>query len=316
MFFKALFLIASLCSFSVFAIPQWVNTPPSPAGYLVGIGLGEDVRTSKQAAITDVAMALNSNVSSAVSSTATTSGMIGSFDTSSTQSVVSENVLLPQISWENIESENGIVYTMAKVRISEVVDLYERNLNITLKPFSNILNKQQIDLNDYVFLIANQSALTSSAKRAAAISSRSVPAVNHHQNIETLFSKKNEFIGSTCFNVKKSNDRMADKIYLPSIESAIQSSRFKLQKGHDCIPVKFRAKTERTGKTVANVTMQISIGQPAAVSKVIKFKGQSGGSYKSAMMDAADNFSNYFIGDKALLVSLLNESGNTIEIEL
>lgn len=316
MFVKILLFIVSFCSFPVFAIPQWVNTPPSPAGYLVGIGLGEDVSTSKQAAIADIAMALNSNVSSAVSSTAKTSGMIGSFDTSSTHSVVSAGVLLPQISWDNIDAENGIVYTMAKVRISEVVDLYERNLNIALKSFTNILSKQQIDLNDYLFLLANQPVLDLSAKRAAAISSRSTSAIKHHQNIETLYLKKNKFVGSICFNVKKSNDRMADKIYLPSIESAIQSSRFKLQSGNDCIPVKFRAKTERTGKTVANVTMQISIGQPAAVSKVIKFKGQSGGSYKSAMMDAADNFSNHFIGDKALLASLLSASGNTIEIGL
>lgn len=316
MFTKVLLFTVSLCSFSVFAIPQWVNTPPSQSDYLIGIGLGEDVIKSKQAAIADIATALNSNVSSIISSTAKTSGMSGSYETSSTHSVVSEDVLFPQISWDNIEAENGIVYTMAKVRISEVVDLYERNLNIALKPFTNILNKQQIDLNDYLFLIANQSALDLFAKRAVAISSRSVPAVNYHQNIETLYSQINEFIGSTCFNVKKSNDRMADKIYLPSIESAIQSSRFKLQNDTDCIPVKFRAKTERSGKTIANVTMQIYIGQPTIVSKVIKFKGQSGGSYKSAMMDAADNFSNYFIGDKALLASLLNESGNTIEIGL
>lgn len=316
MFAKTLLFIVSFCSFSVFAIPQWVNTPPSPSGYLIGIGLGEDVSSSKQAAIADIAMALNSNVSSAVSSTANTSGMNGSFDTSSSHSVVSDDVLLPQIRWDNVAAENGIVYTMAKVRIADVIDLYESHLNIALKPFNNILVKQQIDLNDYLFLLANQQSLALSATRAGAISSLSAAAADYHQNIETLYSKKNEFIGSTCFNVKKSNDRMADKIYLPSIESAIQSSRFKLKSGNDCIPVKFRAKTERTGKTVANVTMQIHIGQPATVSKVIKFKGQSSGSYKSAMMDAADNFTNYFVDDKTLIASLLNDSGNTIEIGL
>lgn len=316
MFNNALILIVSLCSLPVFSMPQWVNTPPSQLGYLIGIGLGEDVIKSKQAAIADIASSLNSNVSSSVSSTANTSGISGSFDTSSTNSVVSDDVLLPKISWDNVAAENGIVYTMAKVRIADVIDLYESHLNIALKPFNNILVKQQIDLNDYLFLLSNQQLLALSATRAGSISSLSATAADYHQNIETLYSKQNEFIGSTCFKVKKSNDRMADKIYLPSIESAIQSSRFMLQDGKNCIPVRFRAKTERSGNTVANVTMQIHIGQPAAVSKMIKFKGQSNGSYKSAMMDAADNFSNYFVDDRTLIASILNESGNTIEIGL
>jgi len=316
MFNNLMFLIVSICSLSVLAMPQWASAPPNQPGYLIGIGIGDDVVKSKQAAIADIANALNSNVSSSISSTVKTSGMAGSLDTLSTNSVVSEGVLLPKISWDKIDADNGIVYSMAKVRTADVVELYESNLSIALKPFNNILTKQKIDLNEYLFLLANQQSLALSATRAGAISSLSATAAGYHQNIETLYSKQNEFIGSTCFNVKKSNHRMADKIYLPSIESAIQSSRFTLRSSNNCIPVKFRAKTERTGKTVANVTMQIHIGQPATVSKVIKFKGQSNGSYKSAMMDAADNFANYFIDDKRLITSLLNESGNTIEIGL
>lgn len=297
-----------------FAAPDWAENPPSQEGYIIGVGLGEDITKAKQDAISSIARTLNSNVTSSVSSRAMTSGAEGAHKTLSTNAISSEDVLLPHISWVEMVTQEGISYAIGKVSKSEVITLYEDNLNIALKPFGHILKKQKIDLNDYLFLLANKSKLDLSAKRASSVASSSTKASNYHRDIEVLLTKQNAFIGTTCFNVKKSNDRMADKIYLPSIESAIQSSRFLLNNTNNCIPVKFRAKTERTGKTVANVTMQIHIGQPATVSKVIKFKGQSSGSYKSAMMDAADNFSNYFVDDKTLIASLLNEPGKTIEI--
>ncbi|QFI38245.1 hypothetical protein FR932_10495 [Moritella marina ATCC 15381] len=299
-----------------FAAPDWAENPPSQEGYIIGVGLGEDITKAKQGAISSIARTLNSNVTSSVSSRAMTSGTEGAHTTLSTNAISSEDVLLPHITWVEMVTQEGVSYAIGKVSKSEVIALYEDNLNIALKPFGHILSKQKIDLNDYLFLLANKSKLDLSAKRASSVASSSTKASNYHRDIEVLLTKQNAFIGSACFNVKKSNDRMADKIYLPSIESAIQSSQFVLKDDKDCTPVRFRSKTERTGKTVANVVMQIDIGQPALVSKVIKFKGQSSGSYKSAMMDAANNFSNYFIDNTGLLNSLLNESANTIEITL
>jgi hypothetical protein len=300
----------------VFAAPNWAENPPRQDGYIIGVGLGEDITKAKQDAISSIARALNSNVTSSVSSRAITSGTEGSHATLSTNVISSEDVLLPNISWVEMITEEGVSYAIGKVSKDEVIALYEDNLSIALKPFGHILNKHKIDLNDYLFLLSNKNKLDLSAKRARSVASSSTKASNYHRDIETLLTKQNAFIGSTCFNIKKSHDRMADKIYLPSIESAIQSSQFVLKDDKACTPIRFRSKTERTGKTIANVVMQIDIGQPALVSKVIKFKGQSSGSYKSAMMDAADNFSNYFIANTGLLNSLLNESANTIEITL
>lgn len=309
-------ILVCLFSFSTSAAPDWVNNPLSQEGYIIGIGLGEDIAKAKQAAISDLANALYSNVNSVVLSKVVTSEATNSQETLSTNLITSEGVLLPSISWEDIAAENGIFYAMGKVSKVEVVALYEDNLAIALKPFGYILKKEKIDLNDYLFLLGNKKKLDLSAIRASSIASVSPEAVNYHHDIEAILTKQNQFIGSACFNVKKSHDRMADKIYLPSIESAIQSNQFILKDEAACTLVKFRTKTERTGKTVANVVMQIDIGQPAVVSKVIKFKGQSAGSYKSAMMDAADNFSNYFNENTGLLNALLNESARTIEITL
>jgi len=310
-----LIVLTFICK-SVFAAPDWAENPPNQEGYIIGVGLGEDITKAKQDAIASIARTLNSNVTSSVSSRAMTSGTEGTHTTESTNAIASEDVLLPHITWGEMVTQEGLSYAIGKVSKSEVIALYEDNLNIALKPFGHILSKQKIDLNDYLFLLANKSKLDLSAKRASSVASSSTKASNYHRDIEVLLTKQNQFIGSACFNVKKSHDRMADKIYLPSIESAIQSSQFVLKDDKACTPVRFRSKTERTGKTVANVVMQIDIGQPALVSKVIKFKGQSSGSYKSAMMDAANNFSNYFIDNTGLLNSLLNESANTIEITL
>jgi len=309
-------MVLALAFPPVFAAPDWAENPPSQDGYIIGVGLGENITKAKQAAVSDLAHALYSNVSSVVLSKVSITNMASSQETSSSSMIASEGVLLPNIRWEETATEGGISYAMGKVSKEEVIALYEDNLSVTLKPFGHILDKNQIDLNDYLFLLANKKKLNLSAIRASSIASESNKAQDYHHDIEVILTKQNEFVGSACFNVQKSHDRMADKIYLPAIESSIQSSQFVLKNDNKCTLVRFRSKTERTGKTVANVVMQIDIGQPAIVSKVVKFKGQSAGSYKSAMMDAADNFSNHFIENTGLLNALLNEAANTIEIAL
>jgi len=315
-FIKLIMLGSSLLSSCVFAAPEWVNNVQQKDGYIIGVGLAEDIAKAKQSATADIANTLYANVSSVFSSKAKTSGDTGLLETSSENIIESEDVLLPNIHWDKIEEFNGTYYALGSVKKSEIISLYKKNLSMALKPFENIQNKSVINLNDYLFLLAHKKTLNLSAKRASAIASLSSVGKIFHEQIYQLFSKQNKFVGSVCFNVKKSRDRLADKIYLPAIESAFQSDRFELSQKSACVPIKFRSKTERVDKKTAQVSMQLDIGQPVIVNKLIKFAGTSSGSYKSAMFDAADNFANYFINNGGLLNKLLNSPENVIEIAL
>lgn len=315
--FNSLNLITILAVFfsaSALATPQWFNNIPQEEGFIIGIGVGDNITEAKQAAMADIGNTLYSNVSSTIANKVKVHNEDVDTDFLSTKVISSEDVLLPKVSWDKLESDKSYHYAMAKVSVVEVVDLYEKNLNLQLGEFENLLNKQTLSLNDYLQLVASDTELKLAAKRAAAISALSEPAEVSFSQIMSLFSKQNKFIGSVCFDVKKSNDRLADKIYLPSIESAVQADKFELKNSTSCIPIKYRAKTEKTGKTIANVTMQLTIGSPSMTSNIIKFKGQSNGSYKAAMFDAADQFGNYFQNTGGLLNSLLQTSNKTIEI--
>ena len=309
-----LLIILSFLSCSAYAVPKWVQNPPKITGYMVGIGIAEDISLSKQSALVDIANSLTSNVSSEVSSTIKTSGSNSSNATLSVQNIISDNVLLPQVEWDEIVVDNGVVYTLAKVKISDIVNLYEDYLDIALSSFTNILKKDKINISDYIFILANNSILQLSASRSRTVSALSINAAAYHRDIENIYNKRNKFIKSNCFAVKKSNDTLADKIYLPVIESVMQSNQLRLSNSGPCIVIKFRAKTERLDSSIANVTMQIDIGQPAVVSKIVKFRGESKGSYKSAMLDAANNFSNYFMANNGILTIFSNHSSDYIEI--
>ena len=311
-------LLIGVFSTSLFASPQWFNHIPKEKGFIIGIGVGKSIVEAKQSAMTDIGNTLYSNVSSRINNKVKVHNQQVDTQFISTKLVSSENVLLPKVSWEKLDGdEDNNYYAMARVKISEVVALYEKTLNLQLNQFDNLLNKENLTLSEYLQLRASENELKVAAQRAASISNLSKKAKINFYQIMSLFSKQNQFIGSVCFNVKESHDRLANKNYLPVIESAVQADKFKLKKSATCIPIKFRAKTEKTkeaGKKIANVTMQLTLGSPSIASNIIKFKGQSDGSYTAAMLDAADQFSAYFHTRKGLLNTLLQTSDKTIVI--
>ncbi|MFT4836554.1 MAG: hypothetical protein ACJAYB_001991 [Psychromonas sp.] len=315
-FIKLIMLGLNLLSFSVLASPEWVNNIQPKSGHITGVGVAENIAKAKQSARVDIAKTLYANVSSVFSSRVTTSGDNGLLETSSANQIESEDVLLPNLFWDKIEAFDGVYYVLGSVKKSEIISLYKKNLSMAIKPFENIHNKATINLNDYLFLLGQKDTLNLVAKRASAIASISTVGKLYHDQIYQLLGKQNKFVGSVCFTVEQSRDRLADKIYLPAIESAVQGDRFQLSDKGECISIQFRSKTERINKKRVLVSMQLDIGQPAAVSKLVKFRGTSSGSYKSAMFDAAENFSNHFINHDGLLNQLLNSPENAIEIAL
>jgi len=300
---------------SALASPQWFLDIPQEKGFIIGVGVGDSIASAKQAALTDIGNTLYSNVSSTSANKVKVHNDNVDTEFLSSKLVSSENVLLPKVSWEQLETNNNSYYAMAKVSLAEIVALYEKSLELQLAPFNHLVNKDKLSLNEYLQLVGSDKELKISAQRAAAVSNLSDNAKTSFSKIISLFSNKNKFIGSVCFDVKKSNDRLADKVYLPAIESAVQADKFELKSNPSCIPIKFRSKTEKTGKTIANVTMQLTIGSPSITSNIIKFKGQSDGSYKAAMFDASDQFGNYFQTTGGLLNSLLQTSNKTIVID-
>jgi hypothetical protein len=308
-------LLIGCFSTSLFSSPQWFNDIHQEAGFIIGVGVGESIADAKQSAMTDIGNTLYSNVSSVIKNKVIVHNEEVDTEFLSTKLVSSENVLLPKVSWGNLQSDDEVYYAMAKVKVSEIIALYEKNLDLQLNQFDNLLDKNKLSLNEYLQLRASEKKLKLAAQRAAAISNLSKKAEINFYEIMSLFNKQNKFIGSVCFDVKESRERLADKIYLPAIESAVQADNFELKKRASCIPIKFWSKTEKTGKTIANVTMQLTIGSPSITTNVIKFKGRSNGSYKAAMFDAADQFGNYFERTGGLLNALLQESDKTIVID-
>ena len=312
---KFITLIPFLFSTSLFASPAWVEKIPSEKGYIMGVGTGEDISSAKKSALIDIGRTLYSNVSSTVATSVKEHNEIVESNFLSESSISSEDVLLPKVTWLKTEADSGIYYTLAKVKTSEIISLYEKTIDSELQQYENLKKKQKLSLNDYLLLVKNKSTLKLTAKRAAAISSLSKHAEFQFISVMDLFAKQNQFIGTVCFNVKKSNERLPDKIYLPAIESVVQADKFELKNSSSCIPVTFRAKTEKTGKTIAHVTMQLTIGSPAITSNLIKFKGTSSGSYKSAMFDASNQFVQYFQQNGGLLSTALQKDNVIIVID-
>lgn len=307
-----------LYSTSLFASPKWFDEIPQQQGFFIGVGIGDNIAEAKQAAMADIGNTLYSNVSSSIANKVSVQNENIKTEFLSNKLVSSENVLLPTVSWQKLENDDDIYYAMAKVSIAELVSLYEKNLTLKLSEFNNLLNEKKLSLAEYLQLVASDKTLQIAAQRAASITHLSEKAKVSFSQIMYLFNKKNQFIGSVCFNVEKSHDRLADKIYLPAIESAVQADKFELNNEASCIPIRFRSKTEKLrkeGKTIADVTMQLTIGSPSMTSNIIKFKGQSNRSYKSAMFDATDQFGNYFQTSGGLLNSLLQTSEKTIVID-
>jgi len=312
---KYLLTFALLTPLTAWSAPSWIEAPEHLPGHITGIGLGEDIDKAKQDAMADIANTLYSNVSSSVNVNVTTSLDGGNYQSKASKSIESSNVLLPKITWKNIAADEGIYYAMGVISQQETVELYEHSLQMALKPFGAISDSSELTLNEYLYIQANESQLSLASDRALVIQSLSKPSSQYLDNIALLFDKRNQFARTTCFTVKESHSRLADKFYLPAIESAIQSDKFALKNNSQCIPVRFRSKTNKSGKTIASVNMQLTIGSPAVVSKVIHFQGQSSGSYKSAMIDAADSFSTYFAQHGGLLHNMLNKPGSSLTIK-
>jgi len=137
--FNLFVLVISCFSSFLFASPQWFDNIPQQEDFIIGIGVGESIADAKQAAMADIGNTLYSNVSSTVANKVKVHNEEIDTEFLSTKLVSSENVLLPKVSWDKLENDDEAYYAMAKVSIAEIVALYEKNLDLQLGQFDNLL---------------------------------------------------------------------------------------------------------------------------------------------------------------------------------
>jgi len=174
-------------STSLFASPQWFNNIPHEEGVMIGVGVGESIADAKQAAMADIGNTLYSNVSSNIANKVKMHNEEVDTEFLSTKLVSSENVLLPKVAWESLETDDNAYYAMAKVSVAEIVALYEKNLALQLEPFNHLLENETLTLNEYLQLRASDKELKLAAQRAAAIASLSNNAQVSFAKVMSLF---------------------------------------------------------------------------------------------------------------------------------
>lgn len=309
---KAYLLIAGLVPAFSYATPSWVDNPELLPGTYVGIGLGEDIATAKREAMRQIANSVTTTVSSAISQTIETQNSLGKASSRSYAQIISDSVILPEISWKNIAQDDGIYYAQGYVNKSELISFYEQHIDTKFKNFDYLNNKKSLDLADYLKVYEHNSALETLAIQAATVSQFSSEARGEYAEIMQLFDKRNAFKESLCFTVQKgSGTGYEKKILRPAIEEAVHMSELKVMNNPECQSIYFNSTSNsvrENGKRYENITLQIDIGKPVISSKLFKFTGESSGSKKEALADAAIKFSGYFSGKRTLFGVVMDTS--------
>lgn len=309
---KIYLLIAGLAPAFSYAAPNWVDNPQLIPGTYTGIGLGEDIAAAKQEAMRQIANSVTATVSSAISQTIETQNGTGKSSSKSYAQVISDSVILPEISWKNIAQDDGIYYAQGYVNKSELVSLYEQHIDTRFKDFGYLNNKSTLDLADYLKVYEHESALETLAIQAATVSQSSSQAKGQYTDIMQLLDKRNTFKESLCFNVQKgSGTGYEKKILRPAIEEAVHMSQLKVRNNPECQSIYFNSNSNsvrENGKRYEKITLQVDIGKPVISSKLFKFTGESSGSKKEALADAANKFSGYFSGERTLFGVVMDSS--------
>lgn len=309
---KSYLILAGLVPAFSYAAPDWANNPETLPGTYSGVGVGESIAVAKQDAMRQIANSVTATVTSAISQTIETKNGKGSNSSRSYAQVVSDSVILPEIKWKNVASDDGIYYAQGFVSKSELIALYEQHIDAKLKNYDYLNHKPSLDLADYLKVYEHRTELESLAIQAATVSPSSFTAKQQYNDIMRLFDKRNVFKESLCFFVNKGQGTGYEKkILRPAIEEAIHMSQLKVKDSPDCQPVYFNSnsRTNRdNGKRYENIVLQLDIGKPAISSKVFKFTGESTGSKKEALVDAANKFTGYFSADRSLFGTVLDSS--------
>lgn len=300
----------------VIAMPDWVVNPPTPDNAYTGSGSGTSLLLAKQDALQQIANSITSVVTSHINLSATEKNT--EFAMQASAEVISDSVLLPPVQWQHMTQEDGIYYALASINKSVLIAFYERDVDTTLKQFSDLQSKEKLDLADFLRLQQAQKSLQITALRASAIASNSELATQQYQQLSDLFEHQNAFKQSMCFKVRKSGSTgYAKKIIQPAIEDAIHRSGLKLLNKSSCTEISFDLTNQsQRGKKlrIETISLQLRLGAPVVATKVFNFSGKSQGKKLAALNNAAANFSQYFNQQQSLLQTLITNDNPVITI--
>lgn len=309
--------IWTLFLFSIFnanAQPNGVAEMVDDNDYYYGVGIGQSISEARTNALVEMAQTISSRVSTRTSSAVITGTEGTQVQSSSHYSMATSEIDLNMVNWAKTEQSDGLIYVLAKLSVADFVKHYEHQLAILSAQFTGLLNKQDYQLAEYVQVQNNKPVLDTAIAKAKLISLQSVSAASQLQAFLSIYHKQNHFISHSCFQINKSNQRIADKIFLPVLESVIASNQFRVKNALECVPVNFTARFHHPKAGLAKVSLKIELGSPAIVSQVVKVEGYSDRSPMAAKLDAAERFSRYFNNYGGLIAKLFSHSEQTIEI--
>ena len=313
----SLFIVV-FASLNAWAQPDWVEQVKPDSSAYVGIGIGDTLANAKLDAKNQIASSISSTHSFEISQTVETIGDEGTQRSSSHTHSNADHILLPEISWPQIASEDGIYYVMGKVSKTELVNLYERTLAISSSEFSGQTGPGALSFKDYLRLFEARDELALSAKRAAIISDSSAAGKHYHAQFVELLTKLNGYQSSSCLKVNYKGHSYEGKIFKPMVESALSTAGVNVKNDAACETLDINASSEssRSGtQRVDAITLYFELGSPVVRSKTVALEGKSSGSKKAALINATDVFNRHFDRSNSLMNFLLDPATSDVVIQ-
>ncbi|MDN3697327.1 LPP20 family lipoprotein [Vibrio cortegadensis] len=315
---KKLLLTLSLIPQIAFAVPSWVNNPPTEPEAITGTGMGESIEAAKKDAMRQIASTLSSTVTSSVSHSISTKNSQSQISSSSYANYISKSILIPEISWIKQGSDNDIFYVLGVVKKSDIIEKYDNHLTTKMKNYRNLLIKNELDLNEFLEISQGQEFKTT-LLQAETISQYSDKLNTYYNELLTLIDKKNDFKNSHCFNIKNSpNSGYEKKILTPAIAEEMSKSGLSVRSDSQCETISFESSTvsgKKNGKRQAIITFNLHIGSPSLANRKFKLIGQSNKTKKQAMYNAINKFNLYFDNKNDLLDTLISEDDREVLIK-
>ncbi|CAH6803460.1 conserved exported hypothetical protein [Vibrio chagasii] len=316
---KYISLILFLVTHFAWAEPEWAtNIVIDPDSY-IAIGIGDSLSNAKLDAKNQIASSIHSTHTFTISQSVGSRGLKGFSETSSYSETNAEKVLLPELTWPHMEGKNGLYYVMGKAKKSDLVDLYERTLSITVTKYSNQLISNTLSLKDYLLLLSDKEEVMLAAERASIIYKDSLKGKKLYSQFVSLIDKTNKYVNEACLKIiYKGHSSFERKMFEPMVEQALASSGLSVGTLGECDTLKFNIVSEGSkanGQRTDKIKLFIELGEPAVTSKAVSFFGYSSGSKKKSFSNAVDNFNQHFNSDNYFMLYLLDSSKSTLYIQ-
>lgn len=297
--FKMSLLSLIMVSIFAHAAPDWfLNTHQDPK-VVTGTGFGEDLETARQQAIKSLSLSLYSEISSYTEQGIETEGTVAQAYSKATMKIENQHVSLGIVKWVKQDYVDELYYVKADMNLAEWIQAQETKLQAHITIMDGMVSLKQWSLSDY--RRSQEIAMQEHQAVAEMIAPYSMMSAIFNTSAATLIEKQNQFANSVCFTVQPSNNKVADKYFLPVIESALYYSHLTVADQPECRKVTFIARNEKLSSTKLRSRLLINVDGESSYQ--VEMDG-SGSSYRSALVSVANNLSDYFVEQGGILPSI------------